>query len=173
MDGMICRLCGSILYNMLFTLWPCASLHSTHGSHRLDISVQLKHLRQICQKTIQNFSKATCHKILEGVKLEYFKPEFLSLAASPHPIFTTAGTNIYSITMASVQGIMLSDRFRTEVLISHWSENGSKHCIKDFETCDQGAVQSHLSLVTCTWCYCLSRDRLKVYGRWQRLNLSQ
>ena len=30
--------------------------------------------------------------------------------------------------MASVQGVMLSGRYRTEALASHWSESGSKYC---------------------------------------------
>ena len=136
MDGMICRLCVGILYNMLFTPWPCPSLHSTHGSHRLDISVyskispiQLKFLSTHNSKLyLSNMSQTSGRSKSENLlSLDYFQPEFLSVA-SPNPIVTTAGPNRYSMTMASVQGIMLSGRFWAEALVSYWSENGSKHC---------------------------------------------
>ena len=61
------------------------------------------------------------------LSLEFFHPEFYSLT-SPHPIMTSAGSSPYFVTMANVQLTMISGRYRTEALASHWSFSGSKYC---------------------------------------------
>ena len=61
------------------------------------------------------------------LSLEFFHPEFYSLT-SPHPILTSAGSSPYFVTMANVQLTMISGRYRTEALASHWSLSGSKYC---------------------------------------------
>ena len=57
-----------------------------------------------------------------------FRPSFMYLA-SIHPIFTTAGSSPPKIAMASVQAVMLSGRYRTEALCSHWSKNKEGVCL--------------------------------------------
>ena len=46
----------------------------------------------------------------------------------PHPMLTTAGVSPYAVSMSTVQSIMLSGRYRTEELLSHWSESRTKIC---------------------------------------------
>ena len=59
--------------------------------------------------------------------LTFFRPQFMSLC-HPHPMLTTAGVSPYAVSMSTVQSIMLSGRYRTEELLSHWSESRSKFC---------------------------------------------
>ena len=49
--------------------------------------------------------------------------------ASPHPVLTTAGSSPSKIAMATVQVVMMSGRYRTESLCSHWSKNKSGVCL--------------------------------------------
>ena len=59
--------------------------------------------------------------------LVYFHPKYMSLS-SPHPLWTTAGSSPTQVSMASVQSLMLSGRYRTEGLCSHWSSNPNGYC---------------------------------------------
>ena len=56
--------------------------------------------------------------------LDYFRAEFSSLT-SPHPITWTPASNPYEVTKAVVQAKMLSGRYRTAKLTSHWTNRGS------------------------------------------------
>ena len=60
--------------------------------------------------------------------LEFFKPEQMSLTRS-HPIWTTSGSSPSNIVMASVQAHMLSGRYRTEHLCSHWRSHSTGVCL--------------------------------------------
>ena len=57
---------------------------------------------------------------------------------TPHPILTSAGSSPYHVSMANIQCLMLSGRYRTEALCSHWSESGDKFCkssnCKEYQT---------------------------------------
>ena len=60
--------------------------------------------------------------------LLYFKPSFMSLA-TPHPVWTSAGSSPAKVSMATVQAQMLSGRYRTESLCSHWKSHSSGSCL--------------------------------------------
>ena len=60
--------------------------------------------------------------------LAFFKPQFMSLS-SPHPLWLTAGSNPYEVNKATVQARMLSGRYRTEALCSHWTSNTEGGCL--------------------------------------------
>ena len=89
--------------------------------------------------------------------LQYFKPEFCSLA-KPHPILWTAGSNPYEVSKAIVQCRMLSGRYRTEILARHWSYNKSGHCLA-FTYTDIKDDLAHI-LLSCP-AYTQSRVRLR------------
>ena len=59
--------------------------------------------------------------------LSFFDPAFMSLT-KPHPIWTSAGCSPAKVAMATIQGQMLSGRYRTEELCSNWSTNKSGTC---------------------------------------------
>ena len=53
---------------------------------------------------------------------------------SPHPIWVTAASSPTKVVMASIQSLLISGRYRTESLCSHWSNNSTGIC-KLSETC--------------------------------------
>ena len=79
--------------------------------------------------------------------LEYFKPSFMSLTSS-HPMFTTAGSSPAKVSMALVQSVMLSGRYRTEALCSHWSRNKAGVCLLS-ESCSNTVETVKHILVDC------------------------
>ena len=56
-----------------------------------------------------------------------FDPKYMSLA-KPHPIWWTAGSNPYEVSKALIQCRMLSGRYRTYQLTSHWLDSQSSQC---------------------------------------------
>ena len=60
--------------------------------------------------------------------LQYFKPSFMSLT-SPHPLWTTAGSSPSMVAMATVQAQLLSGRYRSQQLCSHWTPHASGCCL--------------------------------------------
>ena len=96
--------------------------------------------------------------------LKYFKPEFYSLT-TPHPIWTTAGTNPYEVEKAVVQARLLSGRYRCEKLRRHWSENKSGYCELEpcYSNCKVGSIE-HMLLECCA----LSPSRVGVLDMWNR-----
>ena len=59
--------------------------------------------------------------------LKYFQPSYMSLTR-PHPLLTTAGSSPYEVVKARVQALLLSGRYRTELLCSKWSTNTGGYC---------------------------------------------
>ena len=60
--------------------------------------------------------------------LKYFQPSQMSLS-SPHPLWLSARSSPYEVSKAKVQAQMLSGRYRTELLCSHWSDNVNGWCL--------------------------------------------
>ena len=58
----------------------------------------------------------------------FFSPNFMSIT-KPQPLWLTAGSSPAKVTMATVQAQMLSGRYRTEALSSHWSRNKEGVCL--------------------------------------------
>ena len=54
----------------------------------------------------------------------------------PHPIWSTAGSSPAQVTMATVQAQMLSGRYRTQLLCSHWSPQADGCCQLSTECSD-------------------------------------
>ena len=48
---------------------------------------------------------------------------------SPHPVWLSASNSSYEVSKATVQAQMLSGRYRTELLRSHWSDNPNGWCL--------------------------------------------
>ena len=88
--------------------------------------------------------------------LVFFRPEFHSLL-QPHPILWTAGSNPYEVSKSIIQCKMLSGRYRTESLASHWSSNSPGYCLAP--TCSQVTEDLEHVLLYCP-SYQQSRDKL-------------
>ena len=57
----------------------------------------------------------------------YFQPQFMSLS-KPHPLWLTAGHSPRKVSMALIQAIMLSGRYRSNSLKRHWSKTNDGAC---------------------------------------------
>ena len=60
--------------------------------------------------------------------IPYFKPAFMSLT-SPHPIWSSCGSNPFECHKAVTAARMLSGRYLTDRLQRHWTENKSGSCL--------------------------------------------
>ena len=54
--------------------------------------------------------------------LAYYKPENMSLR-TPHPLWTTSGSNPFEINKAVIVARLLSGRYRSDWLTRHWSKS--------------------------------------------------
>ena len=88
-----------------------------------------------------------CAEAASLPSLEFFHPQNMSLS-SPHPIWTTAGSNSFEVSKAVIQARMLSGRYPTDSLSQHWTDkDGSCSLI----TCKGNNVPGTLDhlLLTC------------------------
>ena len=85
-----------------------------------------------------------------------FKPQYHSLA-KPHSILWTAVPNPYEVSKAIIQCRMLSGRYRTELLSSHWSNNRLGYCLNS-ECSEVPETLEHILL----WCPSYHEKRVKL-----------
>ena len=133
----------------------------------------VKNIRHLCRKyslpsplqLLQNPPSKNCYKKLIKSRildywethlraeaapkpsLIYFKPSFMSLS-SPHPMFTTCGSNSFETNKSTCQAALISGRFKTDLLARHWvQENPEGHCV----ICPNLGLQDTLEhfLITC------------------------
>ena len=98
--------------------------------------------RIVKQKVINYWELSLRNEAKKLTSLEFFHPEKMSLI-SPHPMWKTAGSSPTKVSMASVQSLMISGRYRTQGLLSHWSTNTSGIC-KTSHSCGVVENLSHI-----------------------------
>ena len=94
--------------------------------------------------------------------LHYFKPCFMSLIR-PHPLWYTAGSSSSKVSMACLQAIMISGRYRCEALCRHWSStNKDGFCLLSPSCSRTRSVETIKHILH----FCISlqptRDKLKL-----------
>ena len=142
--GMICRLKDDILNHhakhVLIASKPsskswlveirnlCLQYSLPHPLHLLQYPLSKDNFKKMVKKQIINFWEIKMRtKAATLTSLKFFNPKFMSLT-SPHPIWTSAGSSPYHVTMSTVQADMISGRYRTELLCKHWSSNKNGFC---------------------------------------------
>ena len=83
--------------------------------------------KTIKSKVVDFWEQKLRSEASQMISLVHFQPKYMSLQ-SPHPIWSTVGSNPYEISKAIQQARLLSGRYRTQYLVSHWSSNLSGHC---------------------------------------------
>lgn len=78
--------------------------------------------------------------------LMYFNPHMHSII-SPHPLWSTAGSNCFEVNKATILAKMISGRYRTENLCRFWSDNRNGYCLAG--TCNQVVGDLEHLLVLC------------------------
>ena len=84
--------------------------------------------------------------------LAYFHPQFMTLA-SPHRIWSTAGSNTYEVAKARVQLLFLSSQYPCAKLTRHWSKDNPLG-LCSFPACKEkhrGVSRAHLVTVSCVF----------------------
>ena len=80
--------------------------------------------------------------------------------STPHPLWKTAGQSPAKVSMATIQAQMLSGRYRTEMLCSHWS-NRDGTCLLS-PLCNQEKEDLRHILISCT-ALTATREKLTRY----------
>ena len=84
--------------------------------------------KSVVKKSVIGYWEAKLRLEAAGLtSLKYFHPQNMSLS-SPHPLWLSASSP-YEVTKATIQAKMLSGRYRTELLCSHWSTNTNGWCL--------------------------------------------
>ena len=113
-----------------------------HPSSFLDHPPEKEIFKKLVKKKVISYWEEILRQEAGNLtSLKYFKPHFMSLL-SPHPLWETAEHSPYKVAMATVQGQMISGRYKCGALIRHWTPgyNGycelspqCKHTIEDIE----------------------------------------
>ena len=158
--GMITRLSGNILNRHAINIFSATTISPKSWFHQIRkwcLLYSLPHPLDLLQnppsKTV--FKSMVKKKVVDywetvlraevdpRSSLEFFKPSYMSLTKS-HPIFSSAGSSPSKVAMATLQATMLSGRYRTEALCSHWSRNRRGVCLLEESSSDQVEDISHI-----------------------------
>ena len=129
--GMISRLQGSTIHSHVMNFFTSKgnSWSWFHQVRDVCLVYQLPHplvilttpstkqaFKNLVKKHVVNYWEMKLRMMASPLSsLKYFKPSFMSLTR-PHPLFTTEGSSPYEVAKARVQALLLSGRYRTEVL---------------------------------------------------------
>ena len=171
---MICRLSGNILHehavNIFSSVTPsskswffqirdlCLCYHLPHPLEQLKFPLSKKSFKILINKNVLDYWEQVLRSEASGLdSLLFFKPNYMSLT-KPHPIWTTSGCSPSKVAMATIQARMISGRYRTEQLCSHWSRNKTGSCLLS-STCSS-TVEDLTHILSC--CHALQPTRVKL-----------
>ena len=143
--GMISRLSDNILLRHALNIFTYKTVPSSSWFHQirnLCLQYGLPHPSELLFDPMpkETFKKLVTSKVVDFWEqtlrseacllssIEHFNPHFYSLR-SPHPIWTTAGSSPAKVSMATIQALMISGRYRTENLKKHWTTNKLGVCL--------------------------------------------
>ena len=112
----------------------CLLYHLPHPQELLFSPTQKLSFKRMVKKSIINYWEILLRaEASSKSSLQFFNPSYMSIA-SPHPVLTTAGSYPSKKAMTTVQAVMMSGRYRTDALCSHWFKNKSGLCLL-FDQC--------------------------------------
>ena len=180
--GMICRLPGSILWNLAKSILTCSKPSTKSWFLQIkDLCLQygLPHPLSLLDNPPpkESYKKMIKTKVTEYWTLQlrseassldslkYFDSSFLSLQF-PHPLWSSCGANPFEVSKAVIQARMLSGRYRSDHLARHWTSNKMGYC--QLPQCigkNSPGTLEHI-LVSCP---SLSKCRQKMSDLWNTL----
>ena len=139
--GMICRRPNNILWRHAANIFEqstiskkswflqirdiCLKYDLPHPLKLLDSQLSKDKFKKLVKSKVIDFWQSQLRKETELLpSLCFFSPNFMSLT-KPHPIWWTAGSSPAKISMATVQSWLISGRYRTQFLCSHWTTYGT------------------------------------------------
>lgn len=99
---------------------PLLIMNSSHSKEMFKTMVK--------KAVVSYWEAKLLHEASSLPSLKYFQPSQMSLSTS-HPLWLSARSSPYEVSKARVQAQMLSGRYRTELLSSHWSSNADGWCL--------------------------------------------
>ena len=100
-----------------------------HPSILLDQPLKKETFKILVKKKIVSYWEMQLRQeASSSSSLCFFKPEFMSICKQ-HPLWYSAGSSPSKVSMALVQATMLSGRYRTQSLLSHWHKNINGCCL--------------------------------------------
>ena len=180
--GMICRLPQNIIHTHAQNIFSYATSSSKswfkqiseiclkydlpHPTKLLQAAMpKVPYKRLIKSHVINHWESVLLTEAADLSSLIFFHPQYMSLA-KPHPIWSTAGSSPAKIAMATIQCRMVSGRYRTQLLCSHWSSNKTGFCqsspacsstiedLKHILTICHGLHETRLKLLNFTQKHC-------------------
>ena len=142
--GMICRLQTSILHDCAMNFFTevyhnrtswfqqirrwCLQYGLPHPLQLLYNPLSKAAMKTLAKKKVIDYWETKLRTEAESLKsLTYFNPNFMSLQTA-HPIWLTASNSPRQVSMATIQAVMLSGRYRCGSLMQHWSPNNDGVC---------------------------------------------
>ena len=92
--------------------------------------------------------------------LQYLRTPFMSLT-SVHPLFWTAGNSSRQVSMATIQAVMVSGRYRCGALTRHWSSSNDGFCSLSDEC--QGMLEDISHILTVCPSLKPTREKLREF----------
>ena len=141
---MICRLPGSILWNLAKSTLTCSKPSTRswflqvkdlclqyglpHPLSLLDNPPPKEPYKKIVKTKVTEYWTLQLRSEASSLdSLKYLNTSFLSLQF-PHPLWSSCGANPFEVSKAVVQARMLSGRYRSDHLARHWTSNKMGHC---------------------------------------------
>ena len=180
--GMICRLENNILNKIarhLLITSPDSSKSWFIQIKDICQQYQLPHPLQLLEsppskEAFKELTKQKVHKFWETKlrndaapldSLAFFKPQNMSLS-TPHPIITSCGSNPYEINKAIIQLKLLSGRYRSDSLLSHFQPSNQPTCQLKCDKPEAKGDVHHLLLV----CSALTTRRSVLFEFWDSIS---
>ena len=144
--GMICRLPENVLHTHAVNFFSsvttpskpswffhirevCLQYCLPHPLELLRSQISKQRFKTIMKKHVINYWEILLRAEAAALdSLSFFNTKFCSLS-SPHPMWSTAGSSPAKVAMCTIQGQMVSGRFRTEELCSNRSNNKAGTCL--------------------------------------------
>ena len=143
----------------------CYQYHLPHPLKLLDVPPPKESFKRLTEQKVHEFwATKLRNDAAELDSLYCFKPQFMSLS-TPHPIITSCGSNPYEINKAVIQLKLLSGRYRSDTLLSHFHPSNSRTCQLN---CDQPDAigDVHHFLINCS---ALASRRSLLFEYWDTI----
>ena len=174
-DNILCKLARQILITSDKTQsWfvrvkrICLQYELPHPLSLLDSPLSKESFKALANRKVQVYWQEKLRveaSLLQS--LSFFKPNFMSLSKI-HPLIATCGTNPYEVNKSIIQLKMLSGRYRSDALLSHFHTSNLPQCQLSCDSPDAVGDLTHL-LVQCST---LASRRIILFEYWEHLAAS-
>ena len=172
--GMICRLSNNILNQYAFNYFSEADQFKTSWFRQIgDLCLQYNlpqplsllqnpldktAMKLLVKKKVTDYWESKLRSEAESLKsLYYFNPNFMSLRKT-HPLWLTTSNSPRQVSMATIQAVMLSGRYRCGALMRHWSQKNDGVCQLSVECREKNILEDIPHLL----CHCPAFIQLRL-----------